>query len=56
MTVAELIEKLTDLDKLDSIVFIGEQGTGFGHEIVAVGYERGVTLIEIEPDNDEDDE
>ena len=54
MTVAELIEMLTDLDKLDAVVVVADQD-GTGDMILGVDYDHGIVTIDYETQEEDTD-
>ena len=56
MTVADLIEALTDLDKLDAVVVVTGTKSGFSFTVDVVDYDEGLVQIFIEDDSGSDDE
>ena len=53
MTVADLIEALTDLDKLDAVVVVTGTNSGFSFTVDGVDYDSGLAQILIEDKGDE---
>ena len=54
MTVADLIEALVDCP-LESLVLVGEEDSGFGRVITGVEYSRGITIVNIEAEEEEEE-